>query len=60
MLKNHFHSLVNQNLLIRKYGIGDENMDVPSVSGVLWREKGQDQQQIVLCTYKSNINGGGF
>jgi hypothetical protein len=27
--------------LIRKYGVGDENMDVPSVSHVLLREKGQ-------------------
>ena len=33
--------------LIRKYGVGDENMDAPSVSRVLLREKGQDQQQIV-------------
>lgn len=45
--------------LIRKYGVGDENMEVPSVSRVLLREKGQDQQQLV-CTCKTNVSGGGL
>jgi hypothetical protein len=45
--------------LIRTYGGGDENMDVPTVSRVLLRGKDQDQQQIV-CTCKTNISGGGL
>jgi hypothetical protein len=41
--------------LIIKYGVGDENVEVPSVSRVLLREKGQDQQQQV-CTCKTNVS----
>jgi hypothetical protein len=39
--------------------VGGENMDVPSVSCVLLREKSQDQQQLV-CTCKTNVSGGGL
>lgn len=34
-------------------------MDIRSVSGVLLREKGQDEQQII-CTYKSSVSAVGF
>ena len=59
MLRNHFPSLVFKIFLSIKYGVGDENMAVTSVSCVLLREKSQDQQQIV-CTCKTNISEGGL